>query len=144
MRTDQKFGIELPHTVKRALEIDEETESTFWIDAIRKEMITVTPAFECLDKGINAPVGHQKIPCHVIFDVKMVFTRKARFVAGGHKTEPPSSITYARVVSRESVRIVFLMAALNDLDVMAADIQGVYLNAPCRENVYTICGPEFG
>jgi hypothetical protein len=74
----------------------------------------------------------------------MDFTRKARFVAGGHKTEPPSSITYASVVSRESVRIAFLIAALNDLDIMAADIQGAYLNAPCREKVYTICGHEFG
>jgi hypothetical protein len=60
-------------------------------------MVTVTPAFEFLDKGIHAQVGHQKIPCHAIFDVKMDFTRKARFVAGGHQTEPPSSITYASV-----------------------------------------------
>jgi hypothetical protein len=80
----------------------------------------------------------------VIFDVNMDFTRKARFVASGHKTELPSSITYASVVSRESVRIAFLMAELNDLNVMAADIQGAYLNAPSREKVYTICGPEFG
>jgi hypothetical protein len=36
------------------------------------------------------------------------------------------------------------MAALNELDAMAADIQGAYLNAPCREKVYTICGPEIG
>jgi Reverse transcriptase (RNA-dependent DNA polymerase) len=27
---------------------------------------------------------------------------------------------------------------------MATDIQGAYLNAPCAEKVYTICGPEFG
>ena len=74
----------------------------------------------------------------------MDFTRKARFVAGGHKTAPASSITYASVVSRESVRIAFMIAALNDLDVMAADIQGAYLNAPCREKVYTVCGSEFG
>jgi hypothetical protein len=76
MRTDPKFRIELPHTVKRALDVDEETETTFWIVIIRKEMIAVTPLCEFLDKGINTLVGHQKI-----FDVKMDFTRKARFVA---------------------------------------------------------------
>jgi hypothetical protein len=65
MRIYQKFGIKLPHTVKRALEINEGTDTTFWIDAIRKEMKTITPAFKFLDKGINAPLGHQKIPCHV-------------------------------------------------------------------------------
>jgi hypothetical protein len=37
-----------------------------------------------------------------------------------------------------------MISALNDLDVMAADIQCAYLNAPCREKVYTVCGPEFG
>ena len=41
-------------------------------------------------------------------------------------TDPPASITYASVVSRESVRIAFMVAALNDLDIMAADI-GAYL-----------------
>jgi Reverse transcriptase (RNA-dependent DNA polymerase) len=27
---------------------------------------------------------------------------------------------------------------------MSADIQGAYLNAPCKERMHTICGPEFG
>jgi len=37
--------------------------------------------------------------------------------AGGHRTDPPSSTTYSSVVSRESVRLSFLVAALNGLDV---------------------------
>lgn len=143
-RTNQKFGIELPHTVKRALEIDRETGTTFWIDAIKKEMGTTHPAFKFLAAGSPLPVGYQKIPIHMVFDIKMDFTRKARLVAGGHKTEPPASITYASVVARDSVRIAFLVAALNELDILAGDVQGAYLNAPCREKVYTICGPEFG
>jgi Reverse transcriptase (RNA-dependent DNA polymerase) len=81
---------------------------------------------------------------HMVFDVKVDFTRKARYVGGGHVTKPPSTQTYASVVSRESVRIAFLYAALNDLNIMSADIQGAYLNSPCKERVYTRCGPEFG
>jgi Reverse transcriptase (RNA-dependent DNA polymerase) len=65
-------------------------------------------------------------------------------VAGGHVTEPPSLQTYPSVVSRDSVRIAFLLASLNDLDIMCADIQGAYLNAPCHKRVHTICGDEFG
>jgi hypothetical protein len=38
-------------------------------------------------------VGYQEIDCHMIFDIKMDLTRKARFVAGGHTTETPTSIT---------------------------------------------------
>ena len=62
----------------------------------------------------------------MIFDVKMDFTRKARFVVGGHLTDAPSSVTYSRVVSRDSVCLAFLVAALNGLDVMACDIGNTY------------------
>jgi hypothetical protein len=139
-----KFGIRIPKTVREALEIDRDTNTSLWADAIKKEMKNVMPAFKILDPGAAEPVGHTRIPCHMIFDIKMDFTRKARLVAGGHVTDPPSSITYASVVSRDSVRLAFLIAALNDLDILGADAQNAYLNAPVREKVYTTCGPEFG
>ena len=47
------------------------------------------------------------------------------------QTETPSSITYASVVTRESIRIGFVLASLNDLEVLTADVAGAYLNAPC-------------
>ena len=84
------------------------------------------------------------ITCIVVFDVKMDFTRKCRFVAGGHTTEAPASLTYSSVVSRDSVRIGFLLAALNDLDVMSCDLENAYLNAPCREKIWFRGGPECG
>jgi hypothetical protein len=81
----------------------------------------------------------------MIFDIKMDdLTRKARFVAGGHTTETPSLISFSSVVSRESVCIAFLLAALNDLDVCVADAGNAYLNANCCEKIWTIAGPEFG
>jgi hypothetical protein len=80
----------------------------------------------------------------MIFDIKMDFTRKARFVAGGHTTETPASTTYSSVVSRDSVRIVFLFAALNGLDILAVDVGNTYLNADCGEKIWIIAGPEFG
>ena len=143
-RREQRFGLELPKTVERALEIDKETNTTLWKDAIRKEMNAVSVAFEVLPEGLPRPIGYQQIPCHMIFDIKMDFTRKARLVAGGHVTEPPASITYASVVSRDSVRIALTLAALNDVDVLSGDIGNAYLNAPCREKVFTVCGAEFG
>ena len=76
--------------------------------------------------------------------MKMDFTRKARFVAGGHTTETPVGICYSSVVSRDSVRIAFLVAALNDLDILATDIGNAYLNAPCREKIWFEAGLECG
>jgi len=36
------------------------------------------------------------------------------------------------------------VAALNDLDILAADIVNAYLNAPCHEKIWTQAGKEFG
>jgi hypothetical protein len=58
--------------------------------------------------------------------------------------DTPPFLTYASVVSRETVRIAILMAALNDLEVKAADVENACLTAPTKEKVWTICGPEFG
>ena len=140
----EKFGLELPKSVQRALEIDRETGTKYWEDAIRKEVGTVLPALEVKDRGDCHPVGSTLIDLTIVFDVKMDFTRKARICARGDQTDPPSSITYASVVTRESVRIGFLVAALNDLKVLSADVAGAYLNAPCAERVHTVLGPEFG
>jgi hypothetical protein len=74
----------------------------------------------------------------------MDFMRKARWVLEGHKTPDPIGSTYAGVVSRESVRIAFTYAALNGLEVFAADNRNVYLQAPSCQKDYFICGPEFG
>jgi hypothetical protein len=70
--------------------------------------------------------------------------RKARFVAGGHTTDTPHTMTYASFVSRESVRIALTLAALNDLDVKMDDIENAYLTSPITEKVWTVLGPEFG
>ena len=48
------------------------------------------------------------------------------------------------MVSRDTVRIPFLLAALHDTPILLADIQNAYLNAPVKERLYTIAGKEFG
>ena len=56
----------------------------------------------------------------------------------------PNSITYSLVVSHYSLRIEFMIAALNGLDILAADIGNAYPNAPCYGKVYFTAGAEFG
>jgi hypothetical protein len=65
-----KFGIEVPKTVKEALALDRKNGNTLWADAVAKEMKEVRIAFKILPDGRSAPIGYQKIPCHMIFDVK--------------------------------------------------------------------------
>jgi len=145
LKRTHKFGIEMPKTVAEAKELDRKNGNTLWTDAIAREMKEVRKAFEILPDGKTAPIGYQKIPCHMIFDLKMEdFKRKARLVAGGHRTDAPATITYASVVSRETVRLALMLAALNDLQVKAGDVLNAYITAPCKEKVWTTLGAEFG
>ena len=67
----------------------------------------------------NDYIVSQEIGCHLIFDVKMDFTSKTRFVSGCYTTEVPLAITYPSVVSRDIVQLAFMIAALNGLDIMS-------------------------
>ncbi len=101
-------------------------------------------AFRILSPGETALGGYKKIPCHMIFDIKMVdFSRKARVVASGHVTDAPATMTCTSVVSRETVRIALTIAALNSLDVKTGDVMNAYITAPITEKVWTTLSPEF-
>ena len=144
LREGYKFGCRLPNTIDEALKIDEECNNHLWRDAIEKEMKNVKVAFEIMEENSRPPPGYKQIPLRLIFDVKMDLTRKAQLVAGGHKTDPPTTLTYSTVVLRESVRIAFVLAALLGLDIRMCDIGNAYLHATTEEKVYTIAGREFG
>ena len=144
-RKSHKFGIEVPTSVEHALRLDAQNGNTHWADAIAAEMKEVRVAVRILPDDEPNPVGYQKIRCHMIFDIKMEdFRRKARLVAGGHVTKAPASITYASVVTRETVRLALMIAALNDLEVKAGDVLNAYLTATNSEKIWTVLGPEWG
>ena len=105
-------------------------------------MCNVAVVFEILPLGTQPPPGWAKSSGHLVFDVKMDFTKKARWVKDGHRTPDPIRSTFAGVVSRASIRIALTYAALNELAVVAADIQSAYL-PPSSEKHYVICGDEF-
>ena len=79
-----------------------------------------------------------------VFNIKMDFTHKCHFVAGGHTTETPSSITYLSIISRESVHLAFLIAALNSIDILSCNLKNAYLNAQCHEKIWFKGGLECG
>ena len=125
-------------------EIDTKNNNDLWRKAIDKEMTNVGVAFQVLDEGGKSPAGWSKASGHIVFDIKMDFTRKAWWVLDRHQQSDPKGSTYAGVVSRESVWIAFTYAALNELDVCAANIRNTYLQAPSSCKDYMIWGPEFG
>ena len=144
-RKSHKFGIELPKTVKEALDLDKKNKNNLWARAIEKEYKNAAVAFSETTDPDKELVGYKEIKIHFVFDIKMDFTRKARLVADGSRTEMPAETCYSTVPARDSVRIVFLLAALNGLDIKAADIQNAYLTAQPLEKRYVVAdGAVFG
>jgi hypothetical protein len=148
-----KFGCKLPHLVEEALEIDRQTGTNHWQRALNKEMSRVKVVWNAHDDvtpddiqsgKVKDMIGFQEIGYHIVFDIKMEFTKKARFCAGEHTTDTLVVMTYPSVVSRDSVQIGFMLAALKGLDVMACDLENAYLNAPCIEKIWFKGGLECG
>ena len=90
-------------------------------------------AFDVLENHKNVPIGWTKASGHLIWDVKMDFTCKARWVKDGDCTADPLGTNYAGVVSRDSVRIAFTLAAMNGLNICAMDIQNAYIQSAGRD-----------
>ena len=96
-------------------------------------------SFELYDGNTNDLIerGYQFIKCHMIFDIKMgeKVCRKAHIVVDSHMTEAPSSMTYSLVVSKDSIRIALMATTLNDLSILACNIQNAYLAVLYREKI---------
>ena len=79
-KTTHKYGMEIPTRIENALEIDRSNNNTlFWKNTLAKEMMEVGVACEVLEEGTNAPIGSRKKGTgHLVWDVEMDFTHKAR------------------------------------------------------------------
>ena len=101
-------------------------------------MENVRVAFEVLPGGESGPIDYQFVQCHVVFDIKVEdFKQKTRLVVGGHMTKALATVMNASVVSRETVKIAWMIAALNDLEVKLGDILNAYVQATDTKKVWT-------
>ena len=100
-KVTHKYGVEVPTGTEHAKELDRRNGNIMWMDALTKEMYNVGVAFEVLDEREQAPNGRKNVTGHLVWDVKMDFTRKTRWVLNGHKMPDPVGSTFAGVVSRE-------------------------------------------
>ena len=99
--------------------------------------------FKDLGKDTPVPADYKKITAHLVFDYKPQDGRfKARYVTGGHLTNPPLEDVYSGVVSLCSLQLVFLLAELNGLIMFQADVGNAYLEATTCEKVCIIGGPK--
>ena len=110
------------------------------------EMKNNRVAFEMYKVKVEYLVGYQEVSGCLICDVNIAenFRRETQFVADGHLMYYPAFITYSTVVSRDSVRILLLVAALNDLEIMGDGINNAFLSDPNLEKRCIKAEYEFG
>ena len=75
-KTKHKDGIEIPTSVDHAFELDRKNGNNLWKEALEMEMYNIGVAFEILEDEKTAPAGYTKVSGHLIWSVKMDFTRK--------------------------------------------------------------------
>jgi hypothetical protein len=80
-----KFGIQVPKGVKNAIDLRKKNGDHSWQEAIKTELKQLTDyqTFKVLDLGEDIRTGYQKIPYHMVFEVKYDLRHKARFISGG-------------------------------------------------------------
>ena len=109
------------------------------------EMTSNRVDFEQYKGNTSNLVAYEEVNGPFIFDLKLSenFRRKSRFVADGHLVQTPESITYSTFVLRDSIIILLLSAALNNLKIMGADVQHAILSADNIENHWIRAVPKF-
>jgi hypothetical protein len=142
-----QFGVRVPRTTREAYQLDLLNSDHLWAEAIRKEVKALYEDFNCfklVEEGEKIPSEYHQIPLLWAFANKFDGRRRARLVAGGHRTPDLEDDLYSVSVNLETVRILFVTAALMELNVVAADVSSAYIQAYTSEKVFTIAGPEFG
>ena len=77
---------------------------------------------------------------YMIFDVKVDFTHKTRFVANASISIDLWQITCDDYVFRDNVRIDLAYSVLNDIEIMAVDIYNDYMKAMISMKYWMVLG----
>jgi hypothetical protein len=105
------FGIQVPKGIKNAIDLDKKNGNQLWQEDVKAELKQLTDyqTFIVLDSGGDIPTGYQKIPYHMVFNVKYDLRHKAKLVAVGNWTLNDKEGIYSGVVRMDTVRIGFFL-----------------------------------
>jgi hypothetical protein len=142
-----KFRIQVPRGIRNAISLDKKNKNNLWQQETDTELKQLTDyeTFIVLDSGGgDIPREYQKIPYHIVFDVKYDLRHKARLVTDGNWKVNDKEDIYPGVVRMDTIRIGFFLGELYGLSCCACDIGNAFLYGKTKEKVYLTAGPEFG
>ena len=121
------FCIELPKTVVAILALGARSGNTFWTNAITKEIENIRVAFKILPDGDESPVVSSL--CCITWYLTLRWKSSYEKLESGRRQRDQSTrkIKYAIIVSKKTVCIVLLFAALKDHDIKSINILNAYV-----------------
>eukprot|EP00957_Ditylum_brightwellii_P207143 15351679-Ditylum_brightwellii.AAC.1 len=74
-----KYGVEVPHSVVHAIQLDKANNNNMWQDAMAKEVkaLQIMECFEFCEHGNGPGKEYQKTTLHMVFDCKQDGRHKA-------------------------------------------------------------------
>ena len=87
---------------------------------------------------------YQYCRLQMIYDIKPDLTFKARLVCDGSQVDPRNLSTRAAVLKTVSVRLLYLIADEQGLEVLGGDIVNAFIQENNKEKIYTRVSTEFG
>ena len=108
--------------------MDENDSNDLWVDAKKCKM----SRWHCrYYQTVKRFPLDEFVKYHMLFDIKIEdFLQMTMLVSGSHMSDPPATITYASVVSREMIYIVLTTTTLNDIENKTSDILNMFLLLP--------------
>jgi hypothetical protein len=99
----------VPKGINNKIDLDKKNGNQLSQEAIKTELKQLTDyqTFIVLDSGEDIPTGYQKIPYHMVFDVKCDLIHKSRLVADVNWTVNDKEDIYSGIVRMDTVRIEF-------------------------------------
>jgi len=108
-----------------------------WMEAIQSENASID-SHHVFQQVHQLPVGKTPIKVKYIFKRKDNGRYKARLVAMGYSQVPGLDFneTYAPVVSKQSLRSLFALAAMEHWNIFQMDVKTAFLHAPLQEEIF--------
>jgi hypothetical protein len=115
-----KLRIQLPKSIKNKINLHKGNGNNLWKEAIKKGLKQPTnyQKFIVLDSEKTIPTGYQKIPYHMVFDVKYDLRYNARLVVEGNWTVNEKEDIYSGVLRMNSLRMGFFLGGSYRLPVL--------------------------
>ena len=114
-----QYGLQVPQTPEEAERLDIKNSNKKWKEAKKKDvsMLFKNETFREATEADDLS-DYKLIPLLTKYTVKADGKHKVKIVARGHRTGEPEEDVYDGHMKGESVRVIFLIASKNDLNIL--------------------------